>query len=267
MSTGIKRPYVQGFHIGMKVLEGLAESCLWINLAGSLRRQKDMIGDIEIVAVPDGNKLYNLLDAKLAAGTIAHVAPKRWGQKMRSFMFADWQFDVFIQPDPATTAVNYMIRTGSALFSKQMVTPISKGGWMPDCYKVENARVWHDGKAVNTPDEESIFELWGMVYVAPKERTDNYKPSLFRHVRPMKAQQALIVLPEVPSPLDNPFIEGVTVKVVPVVVPASTQRGEWPIELPERFNEWVPPVSPDAGTSEARERRAKEARLAMGLKE
>ena len=64
-----------------------------------------MVGDIEIVAIPAANMLYDLLDEKITAGTIAHLTKKRWGLKQRSFWFAGWQFDIFIQPDPLTMPV------------------------------------------------------------------------------------------------------------------------------------------------------------------
>jgi hypothetical protein len=81
-------------------------------------------------------------------------------------------------------------------------------------------------------------------------------------------QSELVLLPDETSQDDNPFLADDTSKAKPLVVPASsTQRGEWPIPLPERFKDWVPDVSPDAGTQAARDRRAKESRLAMGMKE
>jgi DNA polymerase/3'-5' exonuclease PolX len=54
-------------------MDGLTPSCSWIQLAGSLRRQKAMIGDVEIVAVSTDGRLYEALDARLADGKIAHI--------------------------------------------------------------------------------------------------------------------------------------------------------------------------------------------------
>ncbi len=194
MSTGIKRPYEQVQPIAQRVLDGLAPSCSWIQLAGSLRRQKAMIGDVEIVAVCTDGKLYETLDAKLADGKISHLTKKRWGQKLRSFLFADIQFDVFIQPDPQTLGVNFMIRTGNAEFSHKMVTKRSLGGWMPDAYNVKEARVWQGETALHTPSELDVFALWGMDYVEPQQRTDEYAPRL-KPVASVEPVKPVVIVP------------------------------------------------------------------------
>lgn len=194
MSTGIKRPYSQVLPIAQRVMDGLAPSCSWIQLAGSLRRQKAMIGDVEIVAVCTDGGLYEALDARLADGKIQHLPKKRWGQKLRSFLYLDIQFDLFIQPDPQTLGVNFMIRTGSAEFSHKMVTKRSLGGWMPDCYAVKEARVWQGETPLHTPNELDVFSLWGMEYVEPQQRTDDYTPKLAQVVASVKS---VIVAPMV----------------------------------------------------------------------
>lgn len=253
-----------------RLVERFTPVCERIEVAGSVRREKPMVGDLEVVVIPKGEQLNDLLADWMDQGIIRHRPDKKWGEKYKSFHFdireKTVQADVWIQ-SPDTWGTNMMIRTGSATFTQNMVTRKSEGGWMPDWFKVEKARVWQDGEAVPTPEEEDIFKLWGMVYVVPQERTDSYKPKVLRPTKPAKIQRELIVLPDIPDPLDNPFTSASTRKAAPVVVQASTPRGEWPIPLPERFKGWVPNVSPDAGTPAARERRAKEARLAMGLKE
>lgn len=80
-------------------------------------------------------------------------------------------------------------------------------------------------------------------------------------------QQNLVISLDVPDSMDDLFADKGSVKAAPIVAQASMPRGEWPIPLPERFKGWIPNVSTDAGTPAARERRAKEARLAMGMKE
>lgn len=154
-----------------------------IEVAGSIRRRKPVIGDIELVCIPTVG-LYDLLDKWLASGKILHTDPKRWGNRYRSFrhlvkVLDEYvQVDLFLQPDPSTWGVNMLLRTGSAEFSRKMVTKRSEGGFMPDCYQVRDARVWAGAKLLETPEEEDIFALWGMDYVLPPQRTDHYAPKL-----------------------------------------------------------------------------------------
>lgn len=178
-----KIDYTVAADIASKVMAKLRPNCERIEVAGSLRRMKSQVGDIELMIVPT-EALYAQLDALMDAGKIRHVAPKRWGEKLRSFMMTttgsnplDVQFDLFLQPDPATWGVNMMIRTGCAEFSHRMVTKRGQGGLCPDCYTVKNAMVWdQDGAVVDTPEEADVFRLWGLDMPSPEERTENYIP-------------------------------------------------------------------------------------------
>jgi DNA polymerase/3'-5' exonuclease PolX len=174
-----KRPYAQVMPIAEKLVEFLGLFCDRIEIAGSLRREKAMIGDIEIVAVPILDR--DLLGEPTGLSAIDHILPAlskditKNGQKQKQFMYTSggveiYQVDLFLQPDPATWGVNFLLRTGSADFSRRMVTPKHKGGYMPAGYQVKGARVWHLGEKVETPEEEDVFRLWGMDVVEPKER-------------------------------------------------------------------------------------------------
>lgn len=179
MSEATKRPYEQMHRMACALVERLRPACHRIEIAGSLRRQKPMVGDIEIVLIPI--PLTNLFGEPLET-TEVDVALDRWpitviksGAKYKQFTFDStagqtYTVDLFIQPDPATWGVNYMIRTGSADYTRRMVTKRSQGGLMPDELSVRDARVWRNGAAIETPEESDIFELWGMDFVEPKER-------------------------------------------------------------------------------------------------
>lgn len=174
LSDAIMRPLAE------TLVSRFAPNCERIEIAGSLRRLKSEIGDIEIVAIPTP-ALYEQLDTLLTDGKIRHGQPKRWGQKLRTFLFDTIggytiQVDLFLQPDPATWGCNMMIRTGSQEFSKRMVTERSKGGFMPDGYQIREARVWRGDTALPTPDELDVFMLWGMACVEPWDRTADCKP-------------------------------------------------------------------------------------------
>jgi DNA polymerase/3'-5' exonuclease PolX len=177
-----KIPLAVAREVANQLVEQMAPACKRIEVAGSIRRCRLEIGDIEIVAIPTVG-MYDLTDSWLSSGVIRHTDPRRWGSRLRSFRLAvkgledDVQVDLFLQPDPATWGVNMMIRTGSADFSRRMVTKRSAGGFMPDCYQVREARVWAGARLLDTPEEEVIFHTWGMAYVVPPQRTDWYEPN------------------------------------------------------------------------------------------
>jgi DNA polymerase/3'-5' exonuclease PolX len=164
----------------------LVQNCRRLEVAGSLRRRRPEIGDLELIAIPK-NALYEQLDNLLSKRAIRHTDPKRWGLRYRSFIVnisvvnnvninEDVQIDLFLQPDPATWGINYLLRTGSAEFSRKMVTRRSEGGFMPDHYRVEDARLKVGATVLDTPEEEDVFRLYGIDYVVPAQRVDWYRP-------------------------------------------------------------------------------------------
>lgn len=183
MKTG--RPYDQVIRVANKLVEYLSPFCQRIEIAGSLRRRKDVINDIEIVAVPThltdlfGNPIQAThldiaLDDLMKQEKIRHKEPKRWGQKYKAFIVEStagelYQVDLFL-PSLDTWGCVYMIRTGSAEFSKRMVTPKKFGGLMPNDLRVQDARVWRGNECLPTLEEGDLFRLWGMKFVQPEAR-------------------------------------------------------------------------------------------------
>jgi DNA polymerase/3'-5' exonuclease PolX len=163
----------------------LAPACHRIAIAGSLRREKEMIGDIEIVAIPKiaHKGIANLLGETIEGPpeSLVDEALACWpltfhkrGEKYQQFSF-DWQpgwtfkVDLFL-PNTDTWGVVYLLRTGSPDFSKRMVTARSYGGYKPDAYTVEHGRVRMAGMLLPTPEERDVFELFGVRWIEPKDR-------------------------------------------------------------------------------------------------
>lgn len=186
MSDTVKRPYAQVMRVAEVLVSSLLPACHRIEIAGSLRRERPLVGDIEIVAIP---QIITKTQANLFGEPLSETAEsmvdgvlESWpltfhknGPKYKQFSF-EWQpgwtfkVDLFLQPDPATWGWNFMIRTGSADFSKKMVVPCRFGGYKPEWATVEGARVWREGKALDTREESHVFELWGMEFIEPKDR-------------------------------------------------------------------------------------------------
>ena len=186
MNKKIKRHYSTTLPIANKIMERLQPACERIEIAGSLRRKSKLVGDIEFICFP---KVYKDLFGGPLGETEVDKLIESWpvelimnGGKYKKFFVTTrhqeiYQVDLFIQPDPQTWGVNMMIRTGPDTFSKKMVTPRSKGGFMPSMYAVAGARVWYErylktGKAypLDTSEEEKLFELWEMDFIHPKDR-------------------------------------------------------------------------------------------------
>lgn len=199
MSEENKRPHYLVQSVAEQIVANFEPYCQRIEIAGSLRRKKEMVGDIEIVAIPivneqktlwgktasnklHFNKLLNHVDHLLKMQKIGQAKDSagrhRWGEKMRSIaLITDkgekYKIDLFM-----CTEVNwgniFLIRTGSRAFSKWMVTKTTDGGGMPVNMRQLDGRLWEYIHGAWEPleirEEEEWFDVVGVPYVQPEYR-------------------------------------------------------------------------------------------------
>ena len=174
-----KIPYKEGLDLADRIKEELSPWCDEIEIAGSLRRKKPTIGDIEIVCIPKRQMnlfgepdaslldmhLYSLLsDGRLLQGD-------KNGDNYKNFYIPalpELKLDLFIT-NPECWPVIFAIRTGSANFSRRLVTQKNKGGLLPSEYNVSKGRVWDRGIPLDLSSERNFLELCGG-WVEPEER-------------------------------------------------------------------------------------------------
>jgi DNA polymerase/3'-5' exonuclease PolX len=180
-------------------LEGTYEQLI---IAGSLRRRLAYIGDIEVVAVPkvehqsDGlfegmatavdridARMMALLDNDAVSKRLDANGSPRWGPTLKYLTFRGARIDLFT-PCAERFGWILMLRTGPAAFTRQLVVPKrdDKGrsgrtkdrrpGLLPIHIKPVDGWLTFrtSGERIETPDEKSVFELFGMPYQEPWER-------------------------------------------------------------------------------------------------
>jgi DNA polymerase/3'-5' exonuclease PolX len=176
--------------VAERLVEALRPACVQIEIAGSVRRGKPEVGDLEIVAQPVlsvaadmfGNPtgaplpiaLSNAL-AHLVHGKALRVGD-RWGPRYKKGWVPvpgyrpDLQLDLFIVLPPAQFGPQLVIRTGPAEFSKRFVTLRKYGGLMPSNLKERDGCIWDGDVALDTPTEASVFAALGLAWVEPGDR-------------------------------------------------------------------------------------------------
>jgi DNA polymerase/3'-5' exonuclease PolX len=178
MKTQLSLP--QAKTLAEKIKGELAPGCERIEVAGSIRRQKPVIGDIELVAIPlFARSLFpdvngqSLLDIQL--GNLVEqgrlIPGDKNGQNYKNFYIPavdDLKLDLFIT-SPEYWPVIFAIRTGSAEFSRRLVTPRNKGGFLPSHLRVKGGSVWDGDKQVELITEADFLELCGG-WVEPEKR-------------------------------------------------------------------------------------------------
>jgi len=167
--------------------EALAEACVnllepkcyEIKYAGSIRRMKPEVGDIEIVAdpmpgVPD-DQLFALPAPNKSAldyfdyskiGKIVKNGPRYKKIELPEGI----NLDLFIVLPPATFGVILAIRTGPADFSRLMVTHRSTGGWLPDGYYCREGSIYHYTEKVAGIGERDLLDLTVGRWIDPEDR-------------------------------------------------------------------------------------------------
>lgn len=155
--------------IADRLLNALSPYCERIEIAGSIRRRKPDVNDIEIVAIP------NPYDIGLFASGIASILelfPVIRGQlpckytrrKLPDGIEADFFFAV-----PENWGLIYAIRTGPADFSHHVLAC----GWVRNGYNSVNGMLIRDGKTVSIYEESDLFRVARVPWIEPEDRCFN----------------------------------------------------------------------------------------------
>jgi DNA polymerase/3'-5' exonuclease PolX len=174
--------------IADKWVDLLLPSCERVEIAGSVRRGKYEVKDIELLAVPKvkifpdiwgkpGTQI-NLLEARINTLFMerAYLAATKRGPRYKQLVLLEGiHLDLFIVQPPAEWGVQKLIRTGPADFSQFCVTQKNKGGALPSYLHVKDGAIWHRSKKIETPEEEDVFRILGMEYIEPKDRRAQWR--------------------------------------------------------------------------------------------
>ena len=157
----------QALEIAEKVKALLAPHCERIEIAGSIRRKKPDVKDIEIVAIP------NPFDTGLFESGIATVV-NQW-QKVKGELPCKYtqrilpegiKLDLFFA-ERGNWGLVYAIRTGSADYSHKVLA----NGWVKRGYKSEGGYLVANGKQIDVPEEEDLFRRIGVPFKEPELRS------------------------------------------------------------------------------------------------
>jgi len=177
------RPLAEAERIASALVADLEPYCARIAIAGSVRRRKEQVGDIEFVAIPRyepaglfGDRTANALWEHLHTSD-AYRFTKGDHPDGRYYQLAlpaqpDLQVDLFLARED-NWGLTLLVRTGSAAFSAAMLARWKRvqgiGREQPG--SVDGRLVTRDGRVVPTPEEATVFQLLGMRPVPAERRT------------------------------------------------------------------------------------------------
>ncbi len=163
-----------------EIIEELRPYCERIEVAGSVRRGKAQVKDIEIVALPLITYETDLLGNPVEVNPLERYPWRSLGKvikngsryKQLELYEAEIKLDLFIVLKPAQFGVIFTIRTGPAEFSQWCVTQRRKGGGLPSHCAVHEGGVYSgdDKKPIPMPEELDFLDFLGLGWVEPGER-------------------------------------------------------------------------------------------------
>lgn len=179
--------------IASKVRDHVMTSMNRVEVAGSIRRRKEVVGDIEICGIPDDReKLIKLLGnigqhIKPGVPGVVPWVPKVEAKYLRVRLEEGINLDVFLGT-PQNWGGLFMMRTGSAASPDgnafhgfipavfQRWKKLSGGGRMTNAMPTMPT-----GEQLWVPEEQDFFDLLEMNFVPPEQRIT--KGAIKKHVK------------------------------------------------------------------------------------
>lgn len=162
-------------------IEKLKPFCDRIEIAGSIRRKKPEVKDIEIVCIPKMIDMPDLFNRKVIARAVDFVqalsgepgkvirvsGDPRQGKYIKLFMEEQQiNIDVFIAT-PDNWGYIYAIRTGCAEFSHRVLG----AHWTRSGYHGNEGMLCDDHGPVPVREEKDLFQMIGLDWIEPEHRT------------------------------------------------------------------------------------------------
>lgn len=174
-----------------EIVDLIKGTCDRIQIAGSIRRHKPTVGDIEILYVPkfkacgqmtfdakDTQSLQNLTDFVLEEAIHKGILRKRlnenghemWGEKNKLALHVESGIPVDLFSTTITNWwVSLVIRTGGKATNIELATAAQRHGFKLQPYK-DGFLHRRTGKIIHCDSEEEVFRTVGLPCLPPEQR-------------------------------------------------------------------------------------------------
>lgn len=193
MSSGERKLLAKASAVAGGFLEYIRDVSAYSCIAGSIRRKKATVGDIEIVVEPTSKAaLLNRLDVMLNMGTIEQALYgekefPRWGDTYRGLLFMGWKIEVFTC-DADNRGYITWLRTGSADKNQFVVTKMKQQKYP---VRFADGYAWHVSydrnhpmfdvdagyaklNRLRVPDEMTVYHLLGLPMMPVTQREASF---------------------------------------------------------------------------------------------
>ena len=179
--------------VAAEIIAALRPECIQIQAAGSIRRLKPDVKDVEIVYISKttsqqmdlfGSHFQTFFHVDKTLITLINndtlakdTAFPRWGAKYKRLVHGASGIVIeLFRAEPDNWGYILALRTGPDDFNRVLVTKRAKGGALPPDIMLRDGHVWHVGRCnqptkIPTQSERSFFVLLDLPFIPPQERT------------------------------------------------------------------------------------------------
>jgi DNA polymerase/3'-5' exonuclease PolX len=169
--------------------------CSEIQIAGSIRRGKPEVHDIEILATPIYEEYqvdlfgatareYPILEfIKQQAGNGTWHIIKGGNKYVQLVLPYHIDLDLFLVTPPAQYGVELLIRTGPREFNVWLMTPRSAGGGKPSNAICKDGCIYVNDSPIPMPTELDALNFFGLGWINPEDRKPSWPQQI--HTSPM----------------------------------------------------------------------------------
>lgn len=178
----MRRPITVMREMALEVVGMLSLSCTRIAIAGSIRRGRAEVKDIEIVAMSAGEALHITLDELVRLRVIGQRSKSdgsrlAWGPRYKAALYRGVAVDVFIVGPDRQWGPTMALRTGPGEANEALVTTVGVHtrngvrGILPPGLAWRDGAIWQGNDPLDTPEEADVFAACGLPYIAPPLRS------------------------------------------------------------------------------------------------
>lgn len=153
--------------IADSVVERFRPQCSKIEVAGSIRRGRPFVNDIDLVLIPEDRYAFDRLLMDMAVESTGSPKVKMAGPKIARIDYQGASVDIYFAT-PETWATLLLIRTGSKKHNVSLAALAKSKGWR--LHASGDGLFNASGERIAGDTEESIFEVLGRPYKEPEER-------------------------------------------------------------------------------------------------
>ena len=147
--------------IARTFMSQIQSGCSRVEIAGSVRREKPEVHDIEICAIPNPIDLFWLKEIMDAQQYIKGKFPSKYSRIISQCE----KIDIFWCSKDNWGNI-YLIRTGPWEFSKWIMGTKTREVGL----RQREGSLWRGNKKLSCPEEADVFKLLGMDFIEPKDR-------------------------------------------------------------------------------------------------